>query len=153
MFEPDYRHILNAACNREAGRLPLYEHIVSHGKIDEIEGTRRAPLFEGGQRELDEFFSGYCGFFKSHGYDVVPFECCIGAVLPGSGALGDSRVDPVIKDREDFNRYPWGELEERFFTRYGKYYAALRRALPAGMRAVGGVGNGVFECVQDLVGY
>jgi len=29
----------------------------------------------------------------------------------------------------------------------------LREALPAGMKAVGGVGNGVFECVQDLTGY
>ena len=28
-FQPDYRHIVNAAYNREAVRLPLYEHIVS----------------------------------------------------------------------------------------------------------------------------
>jgi len=25
--------------------------------------------------------------------------------------------------------------------------------LPEGMKAVGGVGNGIFECVQDVVGY
>ena len=25
--------------------------------------------------------------------------------------------------------------------------------MPAGMKAVGGPGNGVFECVQDLTGY
>lgn len=25
--------------------------------------------------------------------------------------------------------------------------------MPAGMKAIGGHGNGVFECVQDIVGY
>ena len=27
-FQPDYRHVVNAAKNREAARLPLYEHII-----------------------------------------------------------------------------------------------------------------------------
>ena len=26
-FQPDYRHIVDAAYNREAARLPLYEHL------------------------------------------------------------------------------------------------------------------------------
>lgn len=153
MFQPDYRNLLDAAYNREARRLPLYEHIVSFGKIDEINGTTKAPLIEGDGRDLDEFFANYCGFFRDHGYDAVPFECCIGGIMPGGGALGDSRVVPVIQSRADFDRYPWDELEERFFQQYGRYFAALRGAMPAGMRAVGGVGNGVFECVQDITGY
>ena len=44
-------------------------------------------------------------------------------------------------------------LEGRYFEAYGPDFAALRRNMPEGMLAVGGVGNGVFECVQDLVGY
>ncbi len=32
-FQPDYRHVENAARNREASRLPLYEHLVDFGKI------------------------------------------------------------------------------------------------------------------------
>ena len=37
--------------------------------------------------------------------------------------------------------------------RYDEHFRALAEALPAGMKAVGGVGNGTFELVQDLVGY
>ena len=37
-FQPDYRHIVNAAYNREAVRLPLYEHIVSADVIGKITG-------------------------------------------------------------------------------------------------------------------
>lgn len=33
------------------------------------------------------------------------------------------------------------------------YFDALKNNMPEGMRAVGGVGNGVFEVVQDLTGY
>ena len=29
----------------------------------------------------------------------------------------------------------------------------MKEVLPPGMKAVGGVGNGIFELVQDLVGY
>ena len=32
-------------------------------------------------------------------------------------------------------------------------FEALRRNMPEGMKAIGGVGYGIFECVQDLVGY
>lgn len=123
------------------------------GKIEEITGKKFAALFQGDASDLREFFRNYCGFFQEYGYDVVTFEGCIGSILPGGGALGDSRVDPVIKTREDFERYPWEELPERYFQCFGKVYQALGEVLPEGMKAIGGVGNGVFECVQDLVGY
>jgi len=59
----------------------------------------------------------------------------------------------VIKTREDFLTYPWEEIPEYYFQRNSKYFRALRDEMPEGMKAVGGVGNGIFECVQDLVGY
>lgn len=152
-FQPDYRNIVDAAYNRQAARLPLYEHLVDTGKIGEIIGKDFAGLIEGTDRDLDEFFSLYCGFFKDYGYDIVPFECCIGGIMPGSGALGDSRVVPVIRTREDMEKYPWEEIPERYFERFGRMFRALRRQMPEGMKAIGGVGNGIFECVQDLVGY
>ena len=123
MFEPDYRNIVNTARNKEAARLPLYEHNVSMNKI------------------------------KEYGYDVVTFEECIGAIMPGSGALEDSRVTPVIQDEDDFKAYPWDEVPELYFKTYSRYFRALRDEMPEGMKAIGGVGNGVFECVQDLTGY
>lgn len=152
-FQPDYRNIVDAAYNREAKRLPLYEHNVDSGKIEELTGKKFAGLYNGNEKELKEFFASYCGFFQDYGYDVVTFEQCINEVLPGGGALGDSRVDPVIKTREDMERYPWNEIPEEYFRKFGKRFEALRKQMPAGMKAIGGVGNGVFEIVQDLVGY
>lgn len=153
MFEPNYENLVKSARNIEVERIPLYEHFVSYSKIGEIVGTDMDALFAGDDRDLAEFFRIYCGFFRDHGYDAVPFELCVGQVMPGAGALGDSRVTPVIQDAEDFARYPWAEIPDIYFGRYARIFRALGDAMPAGMKAVGGVGNGIFECVQDLVGY
>ena len=152
-FQPDYHNVLNAARNRESARLPLYEHIISQNKMAEIIRYDFTPLWNGDERDLNEYFRRYCGFFRDHGYDTVSFECCIGGILPGGGALGNPGLDPAIKTMEDFLAYPWDELCDRYFAEYGKYFRALRDNMPAGMKAVGGPGNGVFECVQDLTGY
>lgn len=152
-FQPDYRYVVNAAVNKEAARLPLYEHWIDTGKIEEFYGRSFSGWYNGCERDMEEYFHYYCSFLKENGYDIVPFECCVGGILPGSGALGNSRVDPAIKTMEDFRNYPWAELPERFFAFYGKMFRALEKQLPAGMKAVGGVGNGIFECVQDLTGY
>lgn len=152
-FEPDYRYLTEAAWNRAAGRTPLYEHNVSFRKIGEILNEDLDSLWNGSERDLEEFFRLYSGFFKESGYDAVTFECCTGGVLPGSGALGNSRITPAIQDRDDFNAYPWDEIPNYYFKTYGKYFRALKKAMPAGMKAVGGVGNGIFECVQDVTGY
>lgn len=86
MFEPDYRNIVNCAWNKEAERLPLYEHNVAPDKIGEITGVDMLSLFEGDEKDIHEFFRVYCNFFKEHGYDVVTFESCIGKIMPGAGA-------------------------------------------------------------------
>jgi len=150
-FTPDYQNIVDAANNIEAKRLPLYEHIISFEIIEEITGKSIIPLFEGG--DLDEFFKIYCGFFRDTGYDTVSFERCIVEILPGGGALANCRLDPVIKTRDDFEKFPWDEIPDMYFEENRKYFSALRKHMPAGMKAIGGVGNGIFECVQDLTGY
>lgn len=152
-FQPDYRHLVNAAYNKEAARLPLYEHIVSAGKIGEITGRDFSFLYDGNEEDIREYFRLYCRFFRDYGYDVIPFECCIGQILPGGGALGNSRITPAIQTRRDFDAYPWEDLPALYFEQNSRYFQALSQALPDGMKAVGGVGNGVFEIVQDLTGY
>mgnify|MGYP005781037391 FL=1 len=145
MFEPDYRNILDSAKNKQAKRLPLYEHNVSFEKIGEIKGVDMMALYNGDEKDIHEFFRIYCNFFKEYGYDVVTFEECIGTVMPGSGALGDSRVTPVIQEEDDFNNYPWEDIPDYYFERNAKYFRALRDEMPEGMKAIGGVGNGIFE--------
>lgn len=72
--------------------------------------------------------------------------------MPGSGALG-GHIKGAIGNMEDFLKYPWDEVPDIYFERYGEGYKALMEVLPPGMKAVGGPGNGIFECVQDIVGY
>lgn len=152
-FFPNYQYVVDAAYNRVPKRLPLYEHNVAPEVIEKITDTQFAQLLQGDSSDLKEFFNNFCGFFMDNGYDVVPFECCVGDIMPGSGALGSSLVDPVIKNEEDFNNYPFEDIEEIYFKTYSQRFIALKQSLPAGMKAVGGVGNGVFEIVQDIVGF
>jgi uroporphyrinogen decarboxylase len=151
-FTPDYKNIELAARNIEAPRLPLYEHIICVELMEKVLGRKFGGLLGGSYADKVEFFRNFCEFHRMAGYDSPSFECCIGGAFIDGGALGGHK-EGAIKDMDDFNRYPWDEIEERYFTFYDEYFRALAEALPAGMKAVGGVGNGVFECVQDLTGY
>jgi uroporphyrinogen decarboxylase len=86
------------------------------------------------------------------GYDTISFEVCIGGALIDGGALGCHKKG-VIQTRADFERYPFDEIPRLYRERFDDHFRALKEVLPPGMKAVGGVGNGVFELVQDLVGY
>ncbi len=151
-FQPDYRHILLSAQNIETSRLPLYEHLISTDIMEKILDKQFSDLYRGDLTDKKSYFTQYCRFFSVMGYDTVSFENCIGSVLPGGGALGN-HADPVIKTRQDFERYPWDEISDMYFSKYAKDFEALRIVMPDGMKAIGGPGNGIFECVQELTGY
>ena len=151
-FIADYRNIADAAANKEARRVPLYEHLISDTVMERIMGKPFKELYNGSTADKQEYFRNYCAFFYQMGYDTVSFERCIGRIMPGSGALGDHKPG-VIKTRADFEKYPWEALVEYYFAAYSEDFTLLGEALPEGMKAIGGVGNGVFECVQDVVGY
>ncbi len=151
-FQPDYRNIEKAARNVEPPRLPLYEHIICVQVMESVLGRSFGDLERGDPADRREFFRNYCGFFRLMGYDTVSFERCIGPIMPGSGALGNTGPG-VIRDRASFEAYPWSSLPDRFFDAYAEDFRALRDAMPAGMKAIGGPGNGIFECVQDITGF
>lgn len=151
-FIPDYTNIENSAKNIKAKRLPLYEHIISDVIMEQVLGVKFKDHIKGDLKDVSEYFKNYCNFFLSMGYDTVSYEACIGPAMPGSGALG-GHIDGAIKDMSDFTNYPWDEVPDNYFKMYSKYFDALRTNMPTGMKAIGGVGNGVFECVQDIVGY
>lgn len=151
-FQADYRRLVAAARNQAADWIPLYEHVVCDEIIGEITGENIVGLSAGNDRDLKEYFRVFCEFYQKMGYDTVSYECCIGPAMPGSGALG-GHIKGVIQEREDFESYPWDQICDMYFEKFGRYFKALGESLPEGMKAVGGVGNGIFECVQDLVGY
>lgn len=151
-FMPDYNNMIKAARNIKPDRMPLYEHIICVEIMEKIMSKDFGNLMKGNLTDKKEFFRNYTNFFKTMGYDTVSFEGCITDILPGGGALG--RHQPgAIKNREDFEKYPWESLHDIFFNAYGEDFEALKDVMPDGMKALGGPGNGVFECVQDLVGY
>ena len=151
-FTPDYTNIEKSARNIEVARLPLYEHIIGVEHMETVLDKKFAELINGSHADKVEFFKNYCAFFRQMGYDTVSMEFCTGEIYPGSGALG-RHVDPVIKTREDFEKYPFDEVCDIYFREYGDMLSALREAMPAGMKAIGGVGNGIFEIAQELVSY
>lgn len=136
--------------NRRPERLPLYEHIVNPGSMEKILGVKFADLEKGDARDLAEYFRQHCRFFREMTYDTVSYEVCIGGMLPGHMALCGG-CGP-IQSRADFDAYPWAGLPERFWRHAEPRLDALVAALPPGMKAVGGVGNGVFELAESLVG-
>ena len=150
-FRPDYRHFAAVMRNERPDRLPLYEHLVDVSIMEQVLGVRFAELGRGDAADVREFLRTYCRFFREMTYDVVSFEICVTDVLPDRGALTGGRPGP-IQDRADFEAYPWEELGERYWLRAATWFEALAEELPEGMKAVGGIGNGVFEISEDLVG-
>jgi len=151
-FIPNFKHIENAARNIEPDRLALYEHNISDVIMEKVMNRTFRHLLCGSRQDVSEYFRNYCDFFLQTGYDTVTFEACIGPAMPGSGSLGQHKKG-VIQTMEDFEKYPWDDVPDLYFKMYGFLFDALLENMPVGMKAIGGVGNGVFECVQDIVGY
>jgi len=151
-FQSDYRNMLAVLENRRPPRLPLYEHHISPLIMEQVLGVRFADLLAGDDRDLDEFFRQYCRFFQEMTYDTVSYEVGLAPLLPDHGAILGGRPGP-IQNRADFERYPWDDVARRYWQQADRQFAALARNLPPGMRAVGGVGYGVFEISEDLVGF
>lgn len=151
MFAPDYRHFADVMANRRPGRLPVYEHILCPEIMERILDVQFASLYLGDASDVREYFRHFCGFFKEMTYDVVSFEYCIVDVLPDGGALQGGKQGP-IQNRSDFDAYPWDAIPSMFWQQAGPKLDAFTASLPAGMKGVGGVGNGVFEIAEDLVG-
>ena len=151
LFQPDSRHFAAVMQNRRPERLPLYEHIIDPEIMEGILDLRFAELANGGPADVREFLRHYCRFFREMTYDVVSFEICITDALPDHGALSGGRPGP-IQDRSDFETYPWEELPELYWRRAATWFERLGEEMPEGMKAVGGIGNGVFEISEDLVG-
>jgi uroporphyrinogen decarboxylase len=151
-FQNDYRHMLDVLANKRPSRLPIYEHLIHPTFMERILDVKFADLIEEGATDQAEFFRQYCRFFKEMTYDTVSFEVTISASLPDHGALYGGRPGP-IQDRTDFDAYPWDEVPDLYWQDAAPKFDALSKSIPLGMKALGGVGNGVFELSEDLVGF
>lgn len=152
-FQPDYRHLVNAAYNRKTSRLSLYEHHIDMPKVMATVLNTDMTFPTGGTRdEWKAYFEKVCRFWREMTYDTVSFECGICDILPGHGAIYGGMPGP-IQNRADFERYPWADIPRIFWDTYAPQLQALEAAMPDGMKAIGGCGYGVFEISEDLVGF
>jgi uroporphyrinogen decarboxylase len=149
-YQPDYRRIVKAARNEQTDYLPLYEHAFSPLVLDQLIGKPVSDLMQGDPRDLKEGFSLACNYLAGIGYDIFPFEGCITELIQGGKGLCGI-APPLFTSRADVKAYPWEEIPDRYFSRFDPSFQALAGALPEGMKAVAGVGNGLFEIVQDFV--
>ncbi|MCJ7679870.1 MAG: hypothetical protein MUP70_04010 [Candidatus Aminicenantes bacterium] len=151
MFEPDATHVIQAAFNHQARRLPLYEHLIDTAFMEKALNRSFADLVNGDRADRLQFFRIYADFYLQMGYDTVSYECCLTDLVQQGRAL-QGLTDGIIRDRADFNRYPFDSLRFRFREAFFSHFLALEEVLPTGMKIVGGVGNGVFEILQDFCG-
>ncbi len=151
-FEPDYRYMLAVMRNERPARLPIYEHHISPVIMEQVLGVSMVALLTGNDHDLSEYYRYFCRFFKEMTYDTVSCEIGLADLLPDHGAIMGGRPGP-IQTRADFERYPWAEIPDIYWRHADRHFAALTRHLPDGMKALGGVGYGVFEISEDLVGF
>ena len=150
-FQPDYTQILEVLHNRRPARLPLYEHHIDTPFVSKVLGEEVSSKGLKAH-ELEDYYRKVTGFWKEMTYDAFDFEAAICDILPGHGAILGGMAGPV-QTREDFEKYPWNEVEKIFWETYTPHFEAIRKTLPVGMKAYGGCGYGIFEASQDLVGY
>lgn len=152
---PDYNNIIDAALNKPAKRLPLYEHCINSGVIKAITGEDYLAAIRSNESEYAdkvEAFKKLCAFYCEYGYDVVAFEYCVtDFVQQGAALMG--HVPSIINNINDLQNYDWQGLESDFIRNADDRFSALVEALPPGMKAVGGIGNGLFEIAQDFTTY
>ncbi|MGM0432811.1 MAG: uroporphyrinogen decarboxylase family protein [Spirochaetota bacterium] len=149
-YQSDFSRIVRAAQRRGNNQFPLYEHNVSLPVLDAITGADITGMTGGTFEDRREGFRLAASRLSEIGYDTFAFEGCITELVQGGkGLMGQS--GPLITSKQDLDSYPWDELPERYFQRFRLSFEALREALPPGMKAVGGVGNGLFELIQDFV--
>jgi uroporphyrinogen decarboxylase len=150
-FTPDYKNILKVLYNERPGILPVYEHHIDLQFIEKYKG-KTISLQGNKPTDYGDFYMQIVSFWKEMTYDAFDYEAAICDIYPDHGAIMGGRPGP-IQTRDDFNKYPFDEIPRIFWNTYKPHLDAIRNVMPAGMKAYGGCGYGIFESSQDLVGF
>ena len=142
--EPDFENLL-AVLQRQAPKRPtLYELFLNEELYDILSAGPTGEGLTGSARTI--------AAMRNAGYDYIP------GGIPGfhfdkgerahanTYSLNDGAV---IRDRKDFDAYPWPDVENC----YHQELADIEPLLPAGMKIIAGGPCGVLENVIGLVGY
>jgi len=149
-FQPESDYLLEVLHNRKPKRLPLYEHSIKLPFIEKYLGEEMP--FGNNPADFEEHYKKVTGFWKNNTYDAFAYEAHVCEIFPGHGAIKGGMKGP-IQNRNDFEKFPFEEIPALFWRKYTPHLEAIRKIMPAGMKAYGGCGNGIFEASEDLVGY
>lgn len=148
--QPDFDQFLKIL--RRQGRprhLPFYEHIASPEFIARRTGVDFHRM-DPGQRD---YWKTYVDFWLGLGYDYVPLEvplnCPLGKPEHGSARSIQSEALVVIRDRNEYEAYPWPQESNAISFRYFEIVSEL---LPEGVKIVGGVAAGPYEWISQMLG-
>ncbi len=129
--------------------LPFYEHLASSGFIARRTGTR----FDKMSMDDTDYWTIYVDFWLGMGFDCVPMEIPLNCPLPNAAWQGTeshgSEASVVIKNREDFDKYPWPPLTSPIDFGHFETVAGL---IPDGVKIVGGVCAGPYEWASQMMG-
>ncbi len=152
-FQPNYEHVVNAARNIKPQRLPQCDFCFDLALMEKVLGIKFAHLKNSKElADRKEFAKQYTNGFRVLGYDTVDFEAVFSDVINYAQSL-KGLVPGPIQNREDMKNFHWDELPTLYFKKFDETISLIVEALPEGMKAVGGVGTGIFESVQDLTRY
>jgi uroporphyrinogen decarboxylase len=152
-WDPNYEYLVEAARNRRPERLPIYEHHIAPEIVAQGSGVDMA--FPGERSSIADYrlyYANQARFWRDMTYDAIDFEAAIVGCWDNSGAIMGGKPGP-IQNRADFESFPFDEVPDRFWRKWTPHLEAMYDTLPAGMKAVGGCGYGVFEISEDLVGF
>lgn len=149
--DPDYRRMVQVLQNEKPDILPLYEHIIDARVVARMRGVD-ITLSDSRPATLRHHYGHVCVFWRDMTYDTISFEGCITPVLVDGGALYGGKQGP-IQSWEDLESYPFDTVEKNYWECWAPHLDVLGESIPDGMRLIGGCGNGVFEILQDLVGF
>ncbi len=149
-FTPDYKNILQVLHNKKPQRLPLYEHSIDPLVMSRI--TNQSYILDGSsEADFHNYYTKLINFWRDMTYDSFAYETSVCDCFPGHGAIRGGKGP--IQTRDDFDKYPFKDIPAIFHEQYTPHFDAIRSALPAGMKAYGGCGYGIFEASEDLVGF
>lgn len=148
MRKPDYNRFLQVMNNRRPECLVLYEHGMAVNVLSQVSGQPLEKMIE--QKAWRDFFHAYSEFLAANGYDTLSWECGVCGMIPDNALYGGKQGP--IQSRRDFELFPWSELEVQYWNNSRPIFESLQDSMVPGMKAVGGVGNGIFEISEALVG-
>jgi uroporphyrinogen decarboxylase len=148
---PDFSQFLKVLYRKEKpNHLPFYEHVASSGFI----ARRTETSFDKMGCNDPDYWKIYVDFWLGMGYDCIPMEVPLNCPLSGGHFSSEthsieSESKVVIRNREDFEKYPWPDISTPIDFRH---FETVSKLLPDGVSIVGGVSGGPYEWVSMMLG-